>query len=196
MQMKFLSFVVLALSLCVSAAAQVVKDDPFKIQPTLDALAEIDVANQILPLLLSKDQLRKLLPVVEQCRKYVRDQEKKEADRIKGLKPEADRFLGEAVKGLLPTQAFLDKVNALFKTFETERKGVLAANTLIITSWVRENFNPGQKKAAIGVTDKIFDANSKTWTDGTPDQKLQYFAVAVLLNDHAYDFLAKLSKGS
>ena len=51
----------------------------------------------------------------------------------------------------------------------------------------------GQRKAAIGVVDKIFNAQDKKWEEGTPDLKLQYFALSVLMGDRTYDLLTKLS---
>lgn len=167
--------------------------DPYKVGPILSKLAEIDLANQILPLVLSKDQIRKLLPKIEQCRANVKAQEKKEADRLKALQTDANKIHAEVVKGLVPPQEFLDKMTALFKSFENERKGVLMANTLIINDAVTDIFHEGQKKAAIGVVDKIYSEETKTWEDATPERKLRYFAVAILLNNDAYEFLVRLS---
>lgn len=192
--MKKLGIVLFMLGCAATLQAQITKGDPYNVQPTLDVLGEIDSANQILPLILTKVQIKKLLPKIEQCRMNIRNQEKKEAESIKELKPEADKIYAEALEGKLPPQSFLDKVNALYKKLDNQRAGVAIANALILRDILQETLNEGQRKAAIGVVDKIFDAQSKKWTDGTPEQKLQYFALSVLLGDHSYNLLVKLSK--
>lgn len=191
--MRFFAISVLSVCLLGAAVAQQAKTDPYKVQSILDTLAEIDSANQVLPLLLTKDQIKKLLPVLEKCRNNVRNQQKKEADRLKELRVEADKIDAEAIKGLVPSQEFLDKVDRLFKKFDNERTGVTIANGLILRDALKDILNDGQRKAAIGVVDKIFNAQDKKWEEGTPDLKLQYFALSVLMGDRTYDLLTKLS---
>ncbi len=190
--MKFFAVFVLSVCLLGAASAQPATD-PFKVQAILDTLAEIDAANQVLPLLLTKDQIKKLLPIIEKCRNNTRNQQKKEADRLKELRGEAEKVDAEAIKGLVPSKEFVDKVDALFKKFDNERTGLIIANGLILRDTLKDILNDGQRKAAIGVVDKIFNAQDKKWEDGTPDAKLQYFALSVLTGDRAYNLLSKLS---
>ena len=65
---------IIALIAFSGAIAQVSTNDPHKMGPTLEKMAELDLANRILPLLLTKDQIAKLLPEIEKARKNVRDQ--------------------------------------------------------------------------------------------------------------------------
>jgi len=190
--MKTITIAILALLSLSIASAQVNRSDPNKVLPITDKLGEIDAANQILPLLLTKQQIRDLMPAIEKCRLNVRNQEKKEADRLKEMVPEIEKMHADAVKGLLPKEEFLKKVNELFRRFENERTGVKIANQIILGESVDKVFNEGQKKAAVGVVDKIFNEQKRTWEDGTPQAKLHYFMTAVLLGDHGYNFLTKL----
>jgi len=192
MRTLFASLLILfASTTCLS---QVVKDDPYKMTPTLEKLAEIDLANQLLPVLMTKDQIKVLLPVIEKCRTNVRAQAKKEADRLKALQSEIDKVYGEAYKGMVPSQEFLDKITALFTKFANERVGVSLANSLLLFEKMKETLNDGQKKAVVGVVDRIFNQENKKWEDGTADQKLQYFGATLILGDRGYDMLVKLSK--
>lgn len=172
--------------------AQINKDDPHKVDPILTKLAEIDVANQILPLVLTKDQINKLLPIIEKCRQNVRQQEASEARRIKELQPEIDKVYDEIGKAISPSETFLAKINLLFETFEKERQKVLVDNGAIILANMKEILNEGQKKAAINVVDKVYNEITKTWEEGTDEMKLQFFSVKVLLNERAYDLLVRL----
>lgn len=185
---------IIALIAFSGAIAQVSTNDPHKMGPTLEKMAELDLANRILPLLLTKDQIAKLLPEIEKARKNVRDQEKKEADRLKELQPEIDKYHAEIFEGKTPPQAFLDKMTALFKKFDNERVGVKIANALILSEAMNKNLNEGQIKAAVGVVDKIYDEQNKTWDSGTAAQKLQYYAVSIFMGDRAYDLLVRMGR--
>jgi hypothetical protein len=176
------------------AIAQVSTNDPHKMGPILDKMAELDLANRILPLLLTKDQIAKLLPEIEKARKNVRDQEKKEADRLKELQPEIDKYHSEIFEGKTPPQAFLDKMTALFKKFDNERVGVKVANALILSEAMNKHLNEGQIKAAVGVVDKIYDEQNKKWDNGTAAQKLQFYAVSIFMGERAYDLLVRMGR--
>lgn len=176
------------------AVAQISTNDPHGMGPTLDKLAELDLANRILPLLMTKEQIGKMLPEIEKARKNVRDQEKKEADRLAALKPEIDKYHAEILQGKVPPQPFLDKVTALFKKFENERVGVKVANALILSEAMNKHLNEGQIKAAVGVVDKIYDEQNKKWDNGTAAQKLQFYAITIFMGERAYDLLVRISR--
>jgi len=188
------SVVITALCLFCVGFAQVSTNDPNKIGPTLDKMAELDLANRVLPLLLSKDQINKLLPEIERARKNVRAQEKKEADRLKALQPEIDKYHAEIFQGKTPPKEFLDKLTALLKKFESERLQVKVANAIILSDAIKKNLDEGQIKAVVGVVDKIYDEQQKEWKDGTADQKIQFYAISIFLGDRCYDLLVRLSR--
>lgn len=184
----------IALLLFCAGFAQVSTNDPNKIGPTLGKMAELDLANRILPLLMTKEQIRKLLPEIEKARKNVRDQEKKEADRIKAMTPEIDKYHAEIFQGKTPSKEFLDKTTALFKKFENERLQVKVANALILSEALKKNLNEGQIKAVVGVVDKIYDDQDKEWKDGTADQKVQFYVISIFMGDRCYDMLVRMSR--
>jgi hypothetical protein len=191
--MRAFVFTIALLAFC-AGFAQVSTNDPNKIKPTLDKMAELDLANRILPLLMTKEQINKLLPEIEKARKNVRDQEKKEADRLKALQPEIDKYHAEIFQGKTPPKEFLDKTTALFKKFENERLQVKVANALILSETLKKNLDEGQLAAVVGVVDKIYDEQNKEWKDGTKDQKIQFYVISIFMGDRCYDLLVRLSR--
>jgi hypothetical protein len=187
------------LSLCLLCAAlptatqTTTKPDPYGVDPILQTLGEIDIANQILPLLLTKEQTNEILTIIERTRAAVKEQQKKEADALKALKAEADKVHKEAVEmGKVPSQEFLKKVNDLFAGWERERLNLKAKNTILLMSRIKDILNEGQIKAATGVVDKVYDEQLKEFVENpTDDQKLSYYVVHVFFNDAAYEFLRK-----
>ncbi|MER3414376.1 MAG: hypothetical protein C4341_09155 [Armatimonadota bacterium] len=193
MKLPLITFVTVTLTVMPTATQTPPKVDPYGVNPILQTLAEIDIANQILPLLLTKDQTNRLLTLVERARAEAKQQEKKEADALKALKTEADKVHEEAVKmGKVPSQEFLKKVNDMFADWEKERLNIRAKNTILLMSCVKEILNEGQIKAAIGVVDKVYDEQLREFVENpTDDQKLSYYVVHVFLNDTAYEFMRK-----
>lgn len=191
--MKYLIAILAAAVIMTGASLQQVsKNDKYGINPVMDKLAQIDKANQILPLLLTKGQIKQLLPKIERCRENIRNQEKKEADRIKVLGPDADKVYNETLKGVVPSQDFLSKTRSLFDQFAQERNGVKAANSIILIEAMDQIFDRGQRQRIIGVVDKVFNERSMKWESGTEGEKLSFFALNVLLDDDGYQFLVKL----
>ncbi|MDQ2986502.1 MAG: hypothetical protein M3R13_07250 [Armatimonadota bacterium] len=184
----------IALFVFCGSFGQVSTNDPHKIGPTVQQLAELDLANRILPLVMTKEQIGKMLPEIEKARKNIRDQERKEADRLKALQPDIDKYHADILKGKTPPQEFLDRVTTLFKKFESERLQVKVANALILADAMKKNLNEGQIKAAVGVVDKIYDEKNQTWTGGTTEAKLQYYAISIFLGERAYDLLVRMSR--
>ena len=191
--MRFLTAAVALIAFC-GAVAQVSTNDPHKMAHVLDKLAELDLANRILPLLLTKEQIKVILPEIEKARKNVRDQEKKEADRVKALQSDIDKYHAEIFAGKTPPKEFLDKMTALFKKFDNERLQVKVANALILSEAINKNLNEGQIKAIVGVVDKIYDDQNKEWKDGTTAQKVQFYAVTIFMGDRAYDMLVRMGR--
>lgn len=176
-----------------AASTQTSREDPNRVGPIMEKLAKIDKANRVLPLLLSKDQARKLLIEIEKCRVNIRNQEKKEADRLKAMEKEIDETLSDAAKGVVPSQEFLKKVNELFNQFENERNGVRLANSLILRDQLEAILDAGQRRAMSRVVDQIYTEMGYPLEGVSENEKTIYFAMDILLDDMGYQFLVDLS---
>lgn len=157
-------------------------------------LGEIDVANRILPLVLTKEQIRKLLPVIEKCRQNARNQEQKEARELLAMADEIEKVHMNTLKGVVPSPEFLAKMNEIFKRFENERNAVKMANGILLGQTLDEVLHDGQKRAIVGVVDKVFNEQNRKWEDASEGAKIQFFALGILMSEDGYNFLVKLNR--
>lgn len=191
--MKLPTAILCTTIILLGASIQTNREDPHRVRPIMEKLAKIDKANRVLPLLLTKEQARKLLIEIEKCRVNIRNQEKKEADRLKAMEKEIDDVLADATKGVVPSQEFLKKVNDLFKQFESERNAVRLANSLILKDQLEAILDAGQRRAMSKVVDQIYTELGYPLEGVSENEKTIYFAMDVLLDDLGYQFLVDLS---
>lgn len=191
--MKLPTAILCTTIILLGASTQTNREDPHRVRPIMEKLAKIDKANRVLPLLLTKEQARKLLIEIEKCRVNIRNQEKKEADRLKAMEKEIDDVLADATKGVVPSQEFLKKVNDLFKQFESERNAVRLANSLILKDQLEAILDAGQRRAMSKVVDQIYTELGYPLEGVSENEKTIYFAMDVLLDDLGYQFLVDLS---
>lgn len=191
----FLTLIVVSIG-CFALTTQdaITKGDPYKTGPTYDKLATIDVANKLLPVLLTKEQISKLLFKIEDCRKNVRNQEKKEADALLKFKDEIDKVEADAKTGAVPSPEFLARVNAMFQTNMKLRTGVNGANGLILKDWLKTNLNNGQIKAITEVINKVYDEETKSWAPGDSERRLMFYSLQILMSDNGYQFLIERAR--
>lgn len=178
-----------------AASTQTSREDPNRVRPIMEKLAKIDKANRVLPLLLTKEQARSILIEIEKCRVNIRNQEKKEADRLKALEPEIDRVHQDAAQGIVPSQEFLKKIDDLFQQFTSERQAVNLANSLILKDSLEKILNAGQLRAMSKVVDQIYTEAGRSLEGVSENEKTIYFAMDILLDDLGYQFLVELSSG-
>lgn len=185
---------IVCLSLHSIATPPQATQDPYKIQPILDNLDRIDIANKILPVLLTKDQTTKILFKVEECRANAKKQEKREADELKTMASEISKINDDVKKGIVPPPEFITKMNKVLDAFGNSRRGVILANGLIMKDFLKTLLNKGQINAIVKVIDTVYDEEAKAWTQATDDTKLQFFAVNIFLSENGYQFLQTMHK--
>lgn len=185
---------IVCLSLHSIATPSQATQDPYKIQPILDNLDRIDIANKILPVLLTKDQTTKILFKVEECRANAKKQEKREADELKTMASEISKINDDVKKGIVPPPEFITKMNKVLDAFSNSRRGVILANGLIMKDFLKTLLNKGQINAIVKVIDTVYDEEAKAWTQATDDTKLQFFAVNIFLSENGYQFLQTMHK--
>jgi hypothetical protein len=182
--------------LCQPALSQVTADERAKkSDEILKKVQQLGLMNDILPLVLTKDQLRKILPVVEKARQAVRDQEKVEYDYLAKLAPKVDGALKEALdKGKVPGKEVVNETWATFQMFAWKRKAIADENVQNVLKAFEGAVNEGQKKTAINsINPKQYDptADPKTMSDA---KKLELFIRVILLDPLSYDLLVAMGK--
>lgn len=199
MNIRSLAFALAALlvfALAVPSFGQVTADERAKkADEVLKKVHQLDLMNNLLPLVLTKEQLGKFLPVMEKARQAVREQEKVEYDFLMKLSPKVDTALSEAkTKGKVPGREVINETWATFQMFTWKRKAIADENVANVQKAFEGAINDGQRKTAINtVNPKQFDptADPKTMSDA---KKMEMFVRNILLDPAAYDLLVGMLK--
>ncbi len=156
---------------------------------------KLDILNQILPVLMTKDQLKEVILEVEKVRaaaKLVEGEEKKELMALEGRVNKAVKDSIE--KGDLPEDKLMTELSDLYKKFVSRRKVQMAKNVAAMYEALKKRLNEGQMKAiANSLNPKIFnpDADLEKMSEM---EKTVIWIEYVLLDPVAYEVLLDLSK--
>lgn len=161
----------------------------------LKRVHKLDMLNQVLPVLMTKDQLQKILPVIEKARAKVKATEKSEFEALSKLNPKIDSALKEAFeKKKVPGREVLGEVAGLFKTFELRRIVIGNENTDSVIKVLKETLNEGQLASMRNALEPgLYDPglDPKKMTD---DEKLKFYVQGILLDPAMYEILTELYK--
>jgi hypothetical protein len=156
---------------------------------------QADLLIQILPLVLTKDQINKLLPAIEQVRAKQKKALEFEDDEIIKLEAKINPVIDAAFeKGTYPPRDIQLEIFKITKALAVRRSLIRAELVDSVYAVVDRVFNAGQKKAA---------ANSLDWKALDPtavedpksdEQKIKFFVRWVLIDPGTYDILLKLVK--
>lgn len=159
-----------------------------------DKATRLDLLNQILPILLTKEQYREILPAIERSRQRVRETERLEAGELKKLEPKLDEALKDAnEKGTVPPKELLTEVSNMLRKFGIARRLISDQNTQEVLDAFNRTANSGQKKAAANaISPKLFDPSAKP-EEMKDEEKIRVFVREILLHPMAYEIMRKLS---
>jgi hypothetical protein len=157
-------------------------------------MRQLELIDQILPVLLTKEQINKLLPTIQTARQEERNLQYEEAQALAGLEAKVDTALDNAVnkKQVVPVE-LAREIRALYAQALVKRSALVSKHSKAIGLKVVEVLDEGQRAAAANALDpRIFDASLDPATMSQAD-KLGYWATGVLLDPDSYDMLVKLS---
>lgn len=162
----------------------------------LKKMRQMELANQILPLVMTKDQLRQVLPPIEKARRNVRDLQTEEFETMRKFEERLDTAIKNATdKGQLPGQTLLVEMNRLLLAFSLKRQAVASENVTLVLDVLNKTLNAGQLKAAANSLDmRLFDPSVKA-EELTETAKVRFYVGQVLLDPLSYDLLVKMSIG-
>lgn len=190
--------IVLSVVLAISGAAlaQPAAEKAKQSAATLDKMRQIDLLNHVLPLVMTKEQIRKLLPVIEKARRDVRTQEDLEAKILAQYSAKVDKAVQDGIeKGDVPDKELLRELNAVIRTFTMQRAAIASDNTDMVLEVVKTTLNAGQMKAAGNSLDfKLYNPSIKT-EEIKDEDRLKLYIREILLDPLAYDLLVKLQAG-
>ncbi len=176
------------------AYAQPTPEQKAKSDQVMQKLRQIDILTQIVPLVLTKDQLNALLPVVEKARAAVYKTEKDEAEALAKLDSKVTSAVDTSVdKGVPPSKELLDELADLTFKWSLNRSAVSTANTDLVLKKFKEVTNVGQQKAAINsLAPQLIDPSldPKKMSD---EDKLRFFIQQIFLDPQCYPILIRLA---
>ena len=195
MNAKWLVSIIILVFLGTMLSAQTSREQRGKrADEIITKIRRMDLANQILPLVLTKEQLDKLLPAVEKARTEGRKAEEVEYEMLTKLEPSVDTAIKDAFeKQMLPKQETMVTVASTFKTMRLRREAIIADNVDAVMAVLEKELNAGQKKAAANaVQPSLFDPSLDP-TKMSDTQKMRFYVQAILLDSEAYDVLLQMS---
>jgi hypothetical protein len=174
--------------------AQVSPDKGERSRKILAKARHIDLLNHLLPLVLTKEQINKILVVLEKCRAKEDDISNREADQLRAVELKIDEALDKGIKGgVVPSKDLLRELNSVFISFEMRRRAASEENADDILAVLKTTLNAGQLKAAANSVDpKAYDPGVDV-AKLTDDERAKYFIRAVMLDWFTYDLLVKLA---
>lgn len=188
-------FIVAILALCISGFSYA-QEKLTPSQETMKKMRQVDLLNHLLPLVMTKDQIRKLLPTIEKARRDVKLQIAEEDKLIAQYAAKVDKAVQDGVdKGDVPDTALLKELNALIRTMSMKREAVASDNTNMVLEVLKTTLNAGQLKAAGNSLDfKTYNPGVKT-EEIKDDDRLKLFVREVVLDPYAYDIMTRMLSG-
>lgn len=186
----------LALSLTTLGSTQQITADQMAAQSTVifEKNLKLDLYNQILPILFTKEQLRAILPAIERARQAVRETEKLEFEELKKLEKELDAALKEAeTNQKIPPPELMTKVSNTLKKLSTARMLIIQMNTQAVYDAFMKATNAGQQKAAANSLNLALIMPGAKPEDVKDEDKIRIYVREILLHPTGYEILRKLS---
>jgi hypothetical protein len=186
----------LCLALLTGASAQLTTSKGAKSDEINMKMHEVDMLLQVLPLLLTKDQLtEKLLPAIEKNRETLRKELEYEDGELAKLEPLLDDAIeGAYNKGTYPPRKSTGEVADKTYRLGLQRQIIYGLMTDSMIDAVNATLNAGQKKALLGSFDpKFIDPTAKPESI-TDDKKMRFFVQRIFLDPTTYEILKKLAR--
>jgi hypothetical protein len=181
-------------ALAVTAAAQPTAEQAKRSEEVLRKVRMLDLYNHILPVLITSDQARQILPAIEKARQRVRDIQKQEALDMAALESKLDSALKAATDtGQVPGRPILAEVQKLFRNFTLRRALAAEENAQVVAEVFKKTLNEGQRKAAANSLNLSLISPGMKVEEMTEDDKLHVYIREIILDPAAYDVLVAIS---
>ncbi len=168
-----------------------------KSNPDADRIAfkvrRLQILDQLLPVLMTKSQIRELLPLIEKARQSELDMEAKELQEMKAFEPKLDAALADSIKEQkVPKDEFVVEYLKLFSSFKNKRVLLVNVSSGSVLAKMREVLNEGQLKTAEKSLDpRLF--GEKDPEQMKSEEKLMLWVREVMLDRASYDILVDMS---
>lgn len=189
---QLLPILLILIALSPAAAAQELNP---KATAMTDRIHKLDILNQILPVLMTKAQINKILSEMEKARAIAKEVEKAEFAELEKIDPKVTEEIKKCEeKGTIPDEKLMDEISALGAKFLSRRQQQANANAVNVFKVMKETLNDGQlKAAALSLNPKLLDRSADP-ESMTQDAKLILWIKFVLMDPIAYEVMIELSK--
>lgn len=195
MKLRFILVAVALLGVFTTSFAQLTEEQKNESSEIMLNIRKLELYNQILPILLTKDQINKILTVLEKHRADSRTYEQEEHKYIVQLKKEVDDALKEAQDdGKVSDPQVVLKAISLFSIFTGRRNDMISKTMRDLSTTMKAELNEGQISAAVNAFDpRLFNPrlDPEKMTD---DDKLNLWITMILLEPLAYDVILEISR--
>lgn len=175
--------------LVVSSVAAKADDEAGRI---LLKVRQLDLLNQMLPVLMTPEQIQKILPSLEKARSADTTNQKAELEAMKKLEAKIDGGIKDAKeKKLVPSKELVADVIKMMAGFQKQRALMILRQSEAVVQVVSATLDQGQIKAAANALPYLDDPENKL----TDEMKLGRWVRSVLMDPVAYDILVEMSKG-
>jgi hypothetical protein len=158
-------------------------------------IRELDLLNQILPVLMKPAQVKKILPALERAREAERRIQKDELATLKKLERVIDPALTAAKdKGQVPTRETLNEMFGALREMRLKRLLMVAEESENVLKAVEETLDEGQIKAAANSLDPRIGHEGMDVSKLSDRDRLRTWVRIVLMDPAAYGLLVDLSR--
>lgn len=161
----------------------------------LAKVKKVQLYNQILPVLMTQEQVRALLTVLEKHRAEAAKLEADEYKYLASVEPKYTSALAAAEeKGAVPEAKVLDETILYFNAFLLKRKALINDTVAELKKTMKAKMNEGQVRSAANAFDPRGLQFTKPLEELTEDELLDNWVRVVLMDNYTYYILVDLSK--
>jgi len=189
----FVAFAVFGTSLADAPTPQLMKEDPVATRINLK-IRRIEILDQLLPVLMTKDQINKILPKVEEARQLEVDLQKKELAILKDFEAMVDKQLENGIKKqMLTSDEFNAEYRKIVNKFQTGRGALILLSTGLVHEEMKKVLNEGQLTAAAkAVPASMFGGRDPETV--AREEKLRIWIREVMLDRASYELLSDMAR--
>ncbi|MCU0730831.1 MAG: hypothetical protein MUE84_04525 [Hyphomonas sp.] len=156
-------------------------------------IKRVFLLNQLVPVLLSREQIDDMTKILEEVRAAERTMIRKEFEEMRKVEKDVDEAIKAAeARGVVPTDQTLTRLLRLQAAFTISRQAFVNAQVASVTGKIEKVLDKGQQAAAANALDpRIFDPSLDV-TKLSQSERLQVWVRAVLLDPLCYPLLTEL----
>lgn len=156
-------------------------------------IKRLDLLNQIIPVLMTKQQMRKILPVVQKARQEEANLEKLEKAQMQKFNARIDKAIKDAEeKQVLPDTKLIVELRGLHSTLALARTVMIGQQVDKVITVMKDTLNEGQINSAVKSVDPATFGNGVK-PEMSDNAKLKLWVQFVLMDPIGYSIIYDMS---